>query len=286
MQGLALGDAFGETWFFKPAGYVQRAFEQRLTPAGPWFWTDDTAMALSLLWVLHRHGRVDQQALADRFASAHAADPHRNYGASMHDVLARVRAGERWPEVVAGQFDGLGSWGNGAAMRVAPLGVWFAEDLDAVARDAELSAQVTHAHPEAAVGAVAVAVAAALSSKGIAGSDLLEAVVERTWESEVRQGLRNAAKLGLRASPHAAAAVLGSGQKISSMDTVPFALWCAARHLDNLAEALWTAVTPGGDTDTVGAIVGGVVAAATGLDAVPQEWLEACEPLPGWVDGL
>jgi ADP-ribosylglycohydrolase len=229
---------------------------------------------------------VDQQALADRFASAHAADPYRNYGASMHDVLARIRAGEPWNEVVAGQFDGLGSWGNGAAMRVAPLGVWFAADLDAVAAEAELSAQVTHAHPEAAAGAVAVAVAAALSARGIAGSDLLEAVVERTGESGVRQGLRDAAKLGLRASPHAAAAILGCGQRISAMDTVPFALWCAARHLDDLTEALWTAVTPGGDVDTIGAITGGVVVAATGLDAVPQEWLAACEPLPGWVDGL
>jgi ADP-ribosylglycohydrolase len=70
------------------------------------------------------------------------------------------------------------------------------------------------------------------------------------------------------------------------MDTVPFALWCAAGHHDDLVEALWTTVLPGGDLDTTCAIVGGVVAARTGLHAVPADWLAACEPLPDWVHTL
>ncbi|HZM82489.1 MAG TPA: ADP-ribosylglycohydrolase family protein [Candidatus Limnocylindrales bacterium] len=286
LRGLALGDAFGETWFFKPAEFVEQALAQRWVPAGPWFWTDDTAMALSLVQVLHHYGRVDQQTLADRFAAAYAADPHRNYGASMHEVLSRIRVGEPWAPVVAGQFGGVGSWGNGAAMRVAPLGVWFAGDLDTVVGEAIRSAAVTHAHPQAAAGAVAVAVAAALAVQGIAGHALLEAVAQRTPDGAVRQGLDRAARLGLRASPYAAAAVLGCGQQISAMDTVPFALWCAARHLDDLVEALWTAVAPGGDIDTICAMVGGVVSAASGLDTVPAQWWAECEPLPAWVNDL
>ena len=77
LRGLALGDAFGEAWLGKPAGFVQRALARRWVPAGPWWWTDDTAMALSLVWVLDRCGRVDQQALAARFAAMYRADPHR-----------------------------------------------------------------------------------------------------------------------------------------------------------------------------------------------------------------
>lgn len=286
MRGLALGDAFGETWFFKLAGFVEQALAQRWVPAGPWWWTDDTAMALSLVEVLHRHGRVDQQALADRFAAVYAADPHRNYGASMQDTLSRIHAGEPWTPVVAGQFDGVGSWGNGAAMRVAPLGALFADDLDMVVGEATRSAVVTHGHPEAAAGAVAVALAAALAARGISGDALLVEVAQRMPDGAVKQGVDRAAEIGLRASPYAAAAILGCGQQMSAMDTVPFALWCAARHLDDLIEALWTAVTPGGDTDTVCAMVGGIVAAASGLDAVPARWLAECEPLPTWVDNL
>ena len=286
LRGLALGDAFGETWFGRPAGYVERALAHRWLPAGPWFWTDDTAMALSLVAVLHRHGRVDQDALARRFAAAYAVDPHRKYGKSMHEVLSRVRGGESWSRVAAGQFGGVGSWGNGAAMRVAPLGAWFAADLEMVVGEAARSAAVTHAHPEAAAGAVAVAVGAALGVRGTPGHELLDAVAERTPDGEVKRGLRRAAKVGLRASPVAAAAILGCGQNLSAMDTVPFALWCAARHLDDFVEALWAAVLPGGDTDTTGAIAGGVVAAATGSAGLPALWLAECEPLPAWVDGV
>jgi ADP-ribosylglycohydrolase len=69
-----------------------------------------------------KHGQVVQDELADRFASAYAADPYRNYGPSMHDVLKAIGDGEPWLAVTAAQFDGQGSWGNGAAMRVtAPL---------------------------------------------------------------------------------------------------------------------------------------------------------------------
>ena len=204
----------------------------------------------------------------------------------MHEVLSRIHAGQAWATVVAGQFAGVGSWGNGAAMRVAPLGVWFADDLDRVAGEAARSAAVTHAHPQAAAGAVAVALAVALAVGGFAGEALLQVVADRTPGGEVRQGLDRAVKMGLRASPHAAAAVLGCGEQVSAMDTVPFALWCAARHLDDLVEALWTAVAPGGDSDTICAIVGGVVAAAAGLGTVPSQWWDACEPLPAWVHDL
>jgi ADP-ribosylglycohydrolase len=113
MRGLGLGDAFGETWFFRPVEVLGTALAKR--------WLNDG------------------------------------------------------PSVTRRQFDGMGSWGNGAAMRVAPLGAWFAEDLDTVVAEAIRSAQVTHAHPEAAAGAVAVAVAAALSVRGAAGTDLIDA---------------------------------------------------------------------------------------------------------------
>lgn len=301
LRGLWLGDAFGGTWFRRPAEDV---VARRLAD-GPWRWTDDTAMTLPLVRMLVERGRVEQDALAAAFASEYAADPYRNYGAGMHDVLAALVEGEDWRVVTRRQFDGEGSWGNGAAMRVAPLGAWFAEDLDLVVAETERSAPVTHAHPEAVAGAVAVAVAAALSARGgawpleavaartpdgqvadrpRAAAWSLEAVAARTPEGQVADGLRAAARFEADTDPREVAAVVGSGLRISAPDTVPYALWCAARHPDDLVAALWATASAGGDVDTTCAIAGGVVGARTGLSGVPAVWLERCEELPSWVD--
>ncbi len=280
LHGTALGDAFGETWFFRPAQQMQWLISERLVPQGPWPWTDDTAMAVTLYRVLRDHGQVMQDALADRFASAYAADPYRNYGPSMHGVLQAIGDGEAWQSVTAAQFDGQGSWGNGAAMRVAPLGAWFADDLDLAVEQAARSAAVTHAHPEAAAGAIAVAVAAALAVRRVPAEDLLPQVAARTPDSEVADRLRLLTRRPFARQPQWIAGEVGCGALISAPDTVPYAIWCAARHLDNLAEALWATVSAGGDMDTTCAIVGGIVAARTGLDDVPDEWVNAREPLP------
>ncbi|MET8861308.1 ADP-ribosylglycohydrolase family protein, partial [Streptomyces sp. NPDC004579] len=165
LQGLAFGDAFGDRWFSILRQEGSAALEARTLPPEPlWRWSDDTAQALVLVRELAEGGgTVDQDRLALGLAAAYAEDTHRGYGASMHDVLRRIGAGEPWREVVAGQFGGQGSWGNGAAMRAAPLGAWHAVDLDVVAEQAACQSAVSHHHPEAIVAAVAVALAAALA---------------------------------------------------------------------------------------------------------------------------
>ncbi|WP_051806673.1 ADP-ribosylglycohydrolase family protein [Streptomyces sp. NRRL F-2664] len=287
LSGLAFGDAFGDRWF----GILRRqgtaALESRTVPPEPlWRWSDDTAQALVLVRELAEGGgAVDQDRFALRLAAAYAEDTHRGYGASMHDVLRRIGAGEPWREVVAGQFGGQGSWGNGAAMRVAPLGAWHAADLDVVAEQAAAQSAVSHHHPEAVAGAVAVAVAAALATRSRggpapAGPDLLRQVVAHLPDSDVRSGVRTASRLSARASVRHAAEVLGSGYRMSGPDTVPYALWCAAGHLDDLHEGLWATVGGRGDIDTTCAIAGGVIAARTGVTALPPAWHAAREPLP------
>ncbi|MBQ0983968.1 ADP-ribosylglycohydrolase family protein [Streptomyces sp. F63] len=288
LRALALGDAFGERWFPLAAGQgsAGAAIRERRTPQAPrWPWTDDTAMALSVFAVLDRHGEVRQEELAREFGERFLAEPARGYGSGMHQLLPLLaRRPDRWREEADGLFDGQGSLGNGAAMRVAPLGAWFTGDPERAAEQAALSAQVTHAHPEGTAGAVAVAVAAALAADrttdppGPAG--LLAEIADRTPEGAVRDGLLRAAGLPPDTEPAAAAAALGSGYRIRADDTVPFALWCAAGHLDDLTEALWTTAAGLGDVDTTCAIAGGVVGGRTGLADVPDTWLERAEPLP------
>ncbi|MFD7445358.1 ADP-ribosylglycohydrolase family protein [Streptomyces sp. NPDC059909] len=281
IEGLALGDAFGERWFplFREPRQAYDEIRARRTPQEPeWHWTDDTAMALALLRVLEEHGAVDQDRLATCFALTYDADPARGYGHGMHMLLpALLGAPKDWRTLAPQLFEG-GSLGNGAAMRVAPLGAWFSRDLELAVRQAELSARVTHAHPEGVAGAVAVAVAAALSVRGELD---IAAVAERTPASAVREGLERAAGLPFTTEPWRAADVLGNGQRIRADDTVPFAVWTAARHSDDLVAALWATAEGFGDVDTTCAITGGIVGAATGVGAVPEEWLSRREPVPG-----
>lgn len=284
LEGLSIGDAFGERFFGEP-DVVAGRIEVRALPVSPWRWTDDTAMALSVYESLREDGGIDRTPLARRFAARYRDDPRRGYGGAAHGILTSIAQGVPWEEAARAVFEGQGSMGNGAAMRSAPVGGYFADDLQAVVRHARASAEPTHAHPDAQARAIAVAVAAALAwqvggaASDTAGEVLLRAVIARTPAGATRDGLERAASLPFGCAPTQAAAVLGSGGRVISSDTVPFALWCAARHLDDFEEALWATVSGLGDRDTTCAIVGGTVALAVGRDRLPRSFVEAREPL-------
>lgn len=282
LEGLSVGDAFGQCFFQLPDG---EAMEQCL-PLGPWYYTDDTEMSLSIVSTLARFGRVEQTYLAQSIA--HHYDYNRAYGPSMHRVLERIRNGEHWAEVAANSVRGQGSWGNGAAMRVAPLGAFFAADPALAIEQAQLSAEVTHTHPEGIVGAVAIALAsvAAVRAKAAhkrpAPSEFLGGIIDQLPVSEVRSRLVRAQGIAHASSLQFAVAVLGNGTDMSAVDTVPFAIWCCGQYLDDYVNALWLAVNAGGDRDTLCAMVGGVVAGYVGTEGIPQEWIARREALPTW----
>ncbi|MEU1346016.1 ADP-ribosylglycohydrolase family protein [Streptomyces sp. NPDC005775] len=279
LEGLALGDAFGERWFplFRKPRQAFSEIRARRTPHEPvWHWTDDTALARALARVLDDHGHVEQDRLALFFALAFEADAGRGYGHGMHILLPELLTSPAdWRTLAPELFEG-GSLGNGAAMRVAPLGARFHRDVDHAAAQAALQAEVTHAHPEGIAGAVAVAVAAALA---VRGEFTLSRVAGRTPSGAVRDGLLRAVEVPFDTEPWKAADLLGNGQRIRADDTVPFAVWTAARHPDDLEAALWATAEGLGDVDTTCAITGGIVGAVTGVEGVPAEWLRRREPL-------
>ncbi len=276
LEGLSVGDALGQQFFYFPE-YIG----PRTMPVGPWDYTDDTVMALGIAEVLSRNGEIEQDDLAAIFARNYELDPARGYGAGAHDLLTRVARGTPWNMASRELFAGSGSFGNGSGMRVPPVGAYFADDLDRVVHEARLSAKVTHAHPEGIAGGIAVAVAAALAvDASITGDAMVPEVLEWTPEGETRDGLARAIDLGLDAEPIRAANVLGSGSEITAMDTVPFVVWSAASSLDDYAEAFWRTVTALGDRDTTCAMVGGIVALRTGVAGIPAEWRTTRESLP------
>jgi ADP-ribosylglycohydrolase len=281
LEGLSLGDGFGERFFTSPA-VVEQLITSRALPAPPWITTDDTEMATAIVDVLEARGRIDRDLLARAFAHRYSREPGRGYGGGAHQILSAICAGTMWHQAAFEAFDGQGSFGNGGAMRSAPVGAYFADDPESLVGEAEASAEVTHAHPEGKAGAIAVALAAAWACRhqdGVVDSDLLTWVIGRAPESEVRDGIVRARALPFERSPRLAAGTLGSGQRVAATDTVPFALWCAARHADSFEEAMWNTVTGLGDRDTTCAIVGGIVALSSGRAGLPAEWLNLREPI-------
>ncbi|MET9869477.1 ADP-ribosylglycohydrolase family protein [Streptomyces sp. NPDC006386] len=281
LRGLSVGDALGSQYFV-PVNYP--LLKRREVPSGPWQWTDDTEMACSVVAVLAAHHRIDQDALARSLAEHHDVD--RGYGPAVNRLLRLVREGGDWRELAAGLFNGQGSWGNGAAMRIAPLGAWYADDPEQATHQAEISAYPTHQHREAVVGAMAVAAAAAFAAApgGPPGAGaLLDGVIELVpQKSAVGAGLRRARDMLDYGDAATVAAVLGCGRRTTAHDTVPFALWSAARSLGDYEQAFWTTAQAGGDVDTTCAIVGGVIASGK-AGTPPAEWMERTEPLPDWV---
>ncbi|MCX4819826.1 ADP-ribosylglycohydrolase family protein [Streptomyces sp. NBC_01142] len=280
LRGLSVGDALGSQ-FFVPSNYP--LLKRRELPPSPWQWTDDTEMACSVVAVLAGLGRVDQDALARSFAEHHDFD--RGYGPAVNRMLRLIREGGDWRELAAGLFKGQGSWGNGSAMRIAPLGAWYADDPEQATHQAEISSYTTHQHREAVVGAMAVAAAASLTAAPggpPTPTDLLDGVIALVPRSAVGAGLRRARDMLDYNDAGTVAAVLGSGRRTSAHDTVPFALWSAARALGDFERVFWTTAQVGGDVDTTCAIACGVVAAGKGGQP-PTHWLEQTEALPDWI---
>ncbi len=281
LEGLSIADAFGEQILHAGPHARVTALTERVAPVGRrWMWTDDTAMAISIVEQLAERGGIEPGELARAFARRYVADPARGYGRGAHAVLAAIAEGTPYEEAARALFGGQGSRGNGGGMRAAPIGAYFAGELPAAAEHAARSAAPTHAHPDGIAGAVAVAVAAAAVFAGERDPRaLLEAVCAHTPPGPTLDGLRRARAM-LGAEPVTVAAELGNGSAVLAADTIPFAVWCAATHLGDYAGALWACASVGGDIDTTCAMAGGIIAGAAGAEGIPAEWRASREPLP------
>lgn len=276
IKGLAIGDAIGRLVFMPE----REAIDALTVSDEPYMFTDDTRMALAIGRVLLEHGQIDQDALALEFARDFQEQPERGYGAVAHFILHQIATGEHWSDATTLVYSGQGSKGNGGAMRSAPLGAFFADDTTLILDEAARSARVTHAHPEGIIGAQAVALMTGhLLHEPLADArTALEHVEALLPDSEIKAGIRAAIELG-PTSPIEAAAALGSGEKILAEDTVPIALWLAAHfHQDFRAsmQAAFDSFNGDSDTDTVCAILGGIIAPVC-ADTIPNAWVASCE---------
>ena len=277
MVGSALGDAIGELAFrYNTKADLRRVVERRNLLA----YTDDTAMAIGLAQSLtHYHG-LDPQHLGQTFHANYLREPWRGYASGPPTIFQAVeREGLSYTAAARRLFGGSGSYGNGAAMRVAPLGLFFYDaDADTLYEQARRSASVTHAHPigvdGAAVLATAVARAVALAPTApFPFETFAQALIEAARTPELRGRVARACDLARQdALPKQAAWRWELGDSVAMHHSLPFALYAYLRHPDDFEACLMCAALYGGDRDTLAAMACAISGAALGINAIPPDW--------------
>lgn len=280
LLGTALGDGLGRPFEGTPRpapASVRQAAEADVELT----WTDDTAMSIALTeWLIAAEGAVtDEDLLVAFFAEAWQREPWRGYGSGPPRIFTAHLAGRPWREAATALFGAQGSFGNGGAMRVAPVAV-VAADVRAASRMGRMTAAVTHAHPLAQDGAAVQAVAAYLALRDDPAVPLdrigfLSSVMQTVETSEFGEALLRIGELHYSAQPRQIASVLGNS--IEALRSVPAALACFLLHADDPAEAVLTAVRCGGDADTIAAMAGALAGARCGAGAFPEQWTSRLE---------
>ena len=243
--GTVCGDIIGSAYeFHKTKDWNFKLFTPRST------FTDDTVMTCAVAeWLMddleHTHEQLVK--IMHRYGEEY---PHKGYG-GMFGRWLRNHGTKPY-----------NSFGNGSAMRVSPTG-YYAKSFDEALQLAQISAEVTHNHPEGIIGAQAVAACIFLirNNEPYKIKDYLE-----------KHCFYNIEKIGenwetIRHKYEFDETCQGS---------VPEAIYCALKNMDSpcgYERTVREAVSLGGDADTQGAIAGGIAAAVC---EVPDDILGEC----------
>ncbi len=278
MLGSALGDAIGEL-AFQCLGEAD--LRSKIAYAKVLLYTDDTAMAIGLAESILEVGHLDPQHLGDTFRANYMREPWRGYAIGPPTIFAIVAKGEMpYAEAARRLFGGQGSFGNGAAMRIAPLALFF-HDAPDLYEQVSASAVVTHAHPigtdGAAVLAKAIVQALTLSPQDpFPFEPFCQNLIDFARTAEIRDKMALVKTLiADQILPSDAAQHLG--QSVAVHESMPFALYAFLRHPQSFEHCLFCAVLNGGDRDTLGAMAGAVSGAYLGVEAVPLTWRDKLE---------
>jgi ADP-ribosylglycohydrolase len=283
--GGAVGDALGAPFEGLWARCIPEApallagfAEYEGFPRGQY--TDDTQLTVATLQSIVRHGCLDPGDIARSIARLWRSQAVVGPGGACTSAADRLLAGGHWSECGAP----AGQAGNGTAMRTAALGLYFlarpGELPDAVAQ----ISRITHQDARSIAGGVAIASAAQLlaAQPEVGAEPLCRAVAEdmRPFHPAFAELV---AGLPRRLSGDAAAALEyvawsgGDSREFAEVIITPYvvptvlaALWAVTRFPASWSEAIAAAIGLGGDVDTLGAIVGGLMGARLGLGSVPD----------------
>jgi poly(ADP-ribose) glycohydrolase ARH3 len=276
--GSAIGDAIGETAFLYPEKDGLLAAVNR---ASELCYTDDTAMAIGLAESIVKEEGIDQNRLGETFRDNFLREPWRGYASGPPTIFSQVqKLGITYREAARNLFGGQGSFGNGAAMRVAPVGVLYHKAPDLYAK-AALSAEVTHAHPVGVDGAAVQARAVALSIKldpreAFPTAAFIQDLAYFSRTQEIKTKMRLVKDL-ISNNTLPGMAVEKIGRSVAVHESMPFAIYAFLRYPTSFESCLLCAILNGGDRDTLGAMAGAVSGAYLGVQSIPVSWMGKLE---------
>ena len=276
--GQAIGDGLGAPYEGLPADNIYWGYgatdELVRNPSGDTlYYTDDTQMMIGVAETLVDHGCIVEEPLCQAFVANY--HPDRGYGQGARRVLETMAKGGDWRELAKSQFPG-GSFGNGAAMRAAPIGLLFYDDLDRVMEEARLSALPTHVHPLGIEGAQLFAVAIALVLRAAMESrfdrkQFYRELRRYAREEEFRWALGTAARL----RPGDSVSMLGNS--LEAHRSVITAIACFTASPRNYERAVGRGIGLGNDTDTLAAMAGALSGTFLGIEGIPPQLLTKLE---------
>ena len=278
LMGTGVGDALGaslEGWRRVDEAEIRALAEKRPTLT----YTDDTHMMIGVAESLIESKGFDGEHMTGRFMENYSREPFRGYGPGPPRVFRLIRSGEAWDKAAERLYGG-GSFGNGSAMRIAPVGVFYYDDMAKLKEIAYQSSQITHAHELGKEGAALQAYAIALSTQAdpslaIQGNEFLRKLTQFVEHEVYKQKLKSVEELLGEKDRAKVVAELGHG--IEAFNSVPTAVYSFLSHPKSFEEAVVYAISLGGDTDTIGAMTGAISGAYLGIEAIPSRWREKLE---------
>lgn len=272
LLGTAVGDALGVPFETKLVNYEPLLKWDGKTFLGsehhklePGQFSDDTQMSLMVAESLVANNGFRPEDLAARYVEWMSSGRARGWGKTTLAAVQNLMSGKSYTE------SGIaGSTGNGTAMRAAPFGVFYRDDLETLIRVVKIDSAITHASEEAEAGALTIALAAAYAARRET-DNLLDKIHPHLPESKVKNTVYSLDSL--ISSPYIppAQALKVLGTKANVKETVPSALYCFLKF-DNYQDAVETAIRAGGDTDTTAAIVGALFGAKLGMKAINKAY--------------
>lgn len=276
LMGVAVGDAFGAP--FEGAMEVSDNDWRKVADGDQRLrFTDDTHMTFGVIESLLGREDFDGDNMARIFVRDYNSEPWRGYGAGPPQVFAMIEAGADWDEAARRLYGGHGSFGNGAAMRIAPIGLRYFSDPSQAVEFARKCASITHAHELGMEGAAAQASGVALAvsaSPPLDRDGFLGQILDHLEVPEMKQAIESVRSV-IGDGPRVVARDIGNG--IEAVEAVPAALAAFLSNVDSFTETVSFAVAIGGDTDTIASMAGALSGAYLGEEAIPPAWRERAE---------
>jgi len=274
LLGVAIGDAIGASWEGCRMA-AEHEIEFIANISYPLHYTDDTHMTIGVAESLVECHGFDGAHMAERFIDNYSKEPWRGYGPGPPRVFRLIKGGEAWDKAAAHVYQG-GSFGNGAAMRVAPIGLLLWNDHAKLKEVAYSSSLITHSHilgmEGAALQAMAIALAVAETpDKPVEALSFVSRLLNFTTEDIYRAKIARFGTL-LEHSDDRKQVVHQLGHGIEAFNSVPTAIFAFLSHPQNFASTVIYAVSLGGDTDTIASMAGAISGAYLGIDALSSEW--------------